>query len=300
MLLVLGIFYISFTALLGQNFQMSEADSLREAGDLRGAIEAGKKRFLENPNDMNNAYNLACSFSLIRQVDSAFHYLKLSLDGDTSVRVLSDPDLLFIAEDERWKEIEDMQVEKVEAKYGKYPNLELSKELWSMSMKDQAYYYHIKLADQQLDRFSPINRALWDLKAKLNEENLSRLEEIIAENGWPKISEVKGSAAQAAFLIVQHSSIEVQEKYLPIMKEAAENGEANWSSLALLIDRVRIRNDKPQLYGSQVRRNSETGAFEPFPIEDEPNVDKRRKEVGLGPLADYLGNWDIKYTVPGK
>jgi hypothetical protein len=156
------------------------------------------------------------------------------------------------------------------------------------------------LADQQLDRFSPINRALWDLKAKLNEENLSRLEEIIAENGWPKISEVKGSAAQAAFLIVQHSSIEVQEKYLPIMKEAAENGEANWSSLALLIDRVRIRNDKPQLYGSQVRRNSETGAFEPFPIEDEPNVDKRRKEVGLGPLADYLGNWDIKYTVPGK
>lgn len=84
------------------------------------------------------------------------------------------------------------------------------------------------------------------------------------------------------------------------MTEAANNGEANWSSLALLIDRVRMRNDEKQLYGSQVRRNPNTGAFEPFPIEDESNVDIRRKEVGLGPLADYLGYWDIEYTVPKK
>ena len=300
MLLILGIFYISFTTLIGQDFQVSSVDSLKEAGDLRGAIDAGQKQFRNNPNDMNNAYNLACNFSISRQVDSAFHYLKWALDGDTSVRVLTDPDLFFISKDERWKEIEDMQVEKVEAKFGEYPNLELSKELWSMSMKDQAYYYHIQLADKQIDRFSPINRALWDLKSKLNEENLTRLEAIIAEHGWPKISEVKGSAAQAAFLIVQHSGLKVQEKYLPIMTEAANNGEANWSSLALLIDRVRMRNDEKQLYGSQVRRNPNTGAFEPFPIEDESNVDIRRKEVGLGPLADYLGYWDIEYTVPKK
>jgi hypothetical protein len=30
------------------------------------------------------------------------------------------------------------------------------------------------------------------------------------------------------------------------------------------------------------------GKAEPAPIEDEANVDRRRKEVGLPPLAEYL------------
>ena len=30
------------------------------------------------------------------------------------------------------------------------------------------------------------------------------------------------------------------------------------------------------------------------PLEDPDNVDKRRAEVGLGPLADYVSNWNIK------
>lgn len=298
--LFITIALLNTSLLVAQNYEMSLADSLRDAGDLKGAVEAGKARFAETPNDFHNTYNLACNLSLSRNTDSAFHYLNIALEGDTSVRVLTDPDFLFIAKNERWKDIEDKQIQKVEAKFGKYPNLELSKELWGMSMKDQAYYYHIDIARKQLDRGSPISWALWDLKHEINQKNVARLEEIIAEHGWPKISVVKGSAAQAAFLIVQHADLEVQKKYLPMMKEAANNDEASWSSLALLIDRVRMREGTPQLYGSQVVSNKETGELEPYEIEDPANVNVRRKEVGLGPIEDYLMNWNIKYVVPEK
>ncbi len=300
--LVLFPFFLLFTFSLldAQNYQMSRADSLREEGDLNSAIEAGKARFAENPNDFNNTYNLACNLSLMRNADSAFHYLKIAMDGDTSVRALTDPDFLFISKFPKWEEIARNQIQKVEIKYGKYENLELSKELWRMSMKDQAYYYHIDIAGKKMDRNSPVTWALWDLKQELNSKNLQDLEEIIAEHGWPKSSIVKGSAAQAAFLIVQHADLETQKKYLPMMQKAAENGDASWSSLALLIDRVRMREGQAQLYGSQVIRNTETGAFEPFEIEDPANVNVRRKEVGLGPIEDYLSNWGIEYVVPEK
>lgn len=41
----------------------------------------------------------------------------------------------------------------------------------------------------------------------------------------------------------------------------------------------------------------ETGEFYVSPIEDPQNVDKRRGKVGLGPLADYISNWDIIWDV---
>jgi len=36
------------------------------------------------------------------------------------------------------------------------------------------------------------------------------------------------------------------------------------------------------------------------PIEDEPNVNKRRASVGLEPLEDYARHWDIEYKLPAK
>ncbi|MDT3404368.1 hypothetical protein [Mucilaginibacter terrae] len=34
------------------------------------------------------------------------------------------------------------------------------------------------------------------------------------------------------------------------------------------------------------------------PIEDEPNVNKRRAAVGLQPLEDYVKQWGIEYHLP--
>ena len=63
-------------------------------------------------------------------------------------------------------------------------------------------------------------------------------------------------------------------------------------------DRVLLKHGKKQLYGSQIEYDTLTDKYIVSPIEDEPNVNKRRASVGLGPLEDYVKIWGIEYVLP--
>jgi hypothetical protein len=277
----------------------TRGDLARQDGDLMKAISYFRADIEADPTDQTLMYNLACVYALQRRSDSAFYYLNISSATDTNVFALNDPDFYFLIDSPEWADFTDEAVAKVEAKYGAYENIELSKELWTMSLKDQAFYYHLELAEKQSGRRSPVVSALWELKSKINAENVNRLEEIIVEYGWPKISLVGGNAANAVFLIIQHADLEVQKKYLPMMKEAANGNEADWSSLALLIDRINLREGKPQIYGSQIGIN-ENGEYYVSDLEDPKYVNQRRASVGLGTIQEYVSNWGIEWTVKQK
>ena len=62
-------------------------------------------------------------------------------------------------------------------------------------------------------------------------------------------------------------------------------GEASKQNLALLEDRLLIRQGKPQRYGSQVETQNGVGLK---PTEDEANLDTRRASMGLGPICENL------------
>ena len=138
------------------------------------------------------------------------------------------------------------------------------------------------------------------LKSNITPQNQKDLEALIAKKGWPKISNVGSSAASSAFLIIQHADLAKQKKYLPIIKKLCEENEAHWGSYALMYDRVQVRENKPQRYGSQVHRNPKTNIDEPYPLEDESKVDEWRKEMGMQPLAEYLMRWNIKWEPKSK
>ena len=154
-------------------------------------------------------------------------------------------------------------------------------ELLKMQAEDQKYR-----GQQNID---------WEKQEAIDKKNIARVEEIIAEHGYPGKSLVGGKAMDATFLIIQHADLKYQEKYLPLLTEAAEKGEMNKSALALLIDRINMRNDKPQIYGSQLRDDPFTGELWFHEIEDEKNVDQRRAEMGLGPLSEYAKYFDLEY-----
>ena len=66
---------------------------------------------------------------------------------------------------------------------------------------------------------------------------------------------------------------------------AIRDAEGQW--VALMTDRLLVQKEKKkQLYGTQLI--AKDGKLVPQPIEDEANVDRRRKELGMPPLADYL------------
>jgi hypothetical protein len=120
---------------------------------------------------------------------------------------------------------------------------------------------------------------------QLDARNQARMEAIIAEHGWPGVSLVGADGAGAAWLLVQHFSPTFQEKCLPLLENAVSTGQAAGRNYAYLLDRVRMHQGKPQIYGTQFRTSN--GMTAAHPIEDPDHLDERRRAIGLGPWADY-------------
>jgi hypothetical protein len=84
------------------------------------------------------------------------------------------------------------------------------------------------------------------------------------------------------------------------VKEAKKKKEIEPGNVALLEDRIRMREGKKQIYGTQLMRNEKTGKYQLYPIEDEEHVDLLRASVGLPPIAEYLRSFGLEYVPPQK
>ena len=96
-------------------------------------------------------------------------------------------------------------------------------------------------------------------------------------------------AAKAAWLIAQHaiSQPEFQRSCLKLLAEAAREHMVPLWQPAMLEDRIRVFENRSQLYGTQLKPDAQ-GNMQPHAIEDPESVDERRRAVGLEPLAERL------------
>jgi hypothetical protein len=125
----------------------------------------------------------------------------------------------------------------------------------------------------------------------------ARLREIVATHGWPVASRDGPAAVRAAWLILQHSADTAwQRRLLPALDAAAAAGEIARGEVAMLTDRVLVRDGRPQRYGSAFKL--EGGRYVPYPIEDAERVDQRRAAVGLQPMEDYATLLRQMFGVP--
>ena len=170
-------------------------------------------------------------------------------------------------------------------------NLKLMKELEIIYEEDQKYRKRLR----NYKNNTPEMNAMWDTINCADSTNLIKVERIINEFGYPGISLVGDNLSGAVFLAIQHADLETQEKYLPLLKTEAEKGELAWHSLAMLIDRIEMRNKRKQIYGSQISMDSKSNIHYFYPIIDMKNVDKRRKDIGMDSLKNYGKYWDIDF-----
>lgn len=176
----------------------------------------------------------------------------------------------------------------------------LQQRLLDMLERDQRHRNEASALEEQLGHESPEVQALWEKQVALDRQSLSELLAIIESSGWPRRSEVGSDASTAAFLVVQHGDLETQKRCLPALRLRVDEGEAQASHWALLLDRVRVREGLPQVYGSQVVWSEAESRLQLHPVEDPTRVDDRRAEVGLPPLAEYLGQFGIEgVAAPG-
>jgi hypothetical protein len=122
------------------------------------------------------------------------------------------------------------------------------------------------------------------------------LKGVVARYGWPGRSLVGDSAANAAFLILQHSPDNAwQGEMLPTLWQLAGKGELKKSDVAMLDDRVRMHQGLPQRYGMSF--SMKDGCLVADPIEDQPGMAERRRAVGLPPMDEYMRKLEEVYKV---
>jgi hypothetical protein len=144
-----------------------------------------------------------------------------------------------------------------------------------------------------------------DLVAKMtsiDSANETRMRVILKQYGWPNPDLVGNDGAEAAFLLIQHAPLDLQQQALPLVKAAYLAHGLAASDYALLADRVLMRSHKPQIYGTQLTdfKQWTNGVAVPSPIADPTHVDRRRAALGMSPLADYLVFTQWMYFPGGK
>jgi hypothetical protein len=85
------------------------------------------------------------------------------------------------------------------------------------------------------------------------------------------------------FIIIQHSNIELMEKYLPKFKSYADEGKILKSELAMMIDRISVEKFGYQLYGTQFNFDAK-GNYILKKVDSLKKLNERRKEMGLPPM----------------
>lgn len=284
----------------GQTYKsiVAEADSFYNNKEYKKSVEKYKEAFKLEQKSGNDLYNAGCSASLLGNKKLAFKWLHLALkNGWSNVRHLqADTDLTFLHTDKKWdKLVSEMQsiVDKREANFDK----PLQEKLIAIFEDDQQIRREYISAEKEFGRESKQVDSLGTIMMYKDSINLIKVTEILDKYGWVGADKVGGQANQTLFLVIQHSDLKTQQKYLPMMREAVQNKNASGSALALLEDRVALGEGRRQIYGSQIGYDSETKKSYVLPLEDPDNVDKRRAEVGLGLLADYVKRWDIIWNV---
>lgn len=122
----------------------------------------------------------------------------------------------------------------------------------------------------------------------VHRKNAGRLRDIVGEIGWPGRSAVGEDGARAACLILQHAigEPELMRGMLPALERAAAAGEARAAELAMLEDRIRVLEGRPQRYGTQYDWDEAAMWMVPMgAVEDPGSVDARRRAVGLEPMV---------------
>ena len=123
----------------------------------------------------------------------------------------------------------------------------------------------------------------------VHEENAATLDSIVREHGWPTAATAGNDGAEAAWLIAQHAIglPDFQRRCLHYLKLAAANGDLPAWQPAMLLDRIRVFEGRPQVYGTSFDWD-DGGQMSPLPIEDAQTVDERRAEVGLPTLVESI------------
>lgn len=132
---------------------------------------------------------------------------------------------------------------------------------------------------------------------EINKKNVDTIKIIISEIGFPLITLTSQKAYKAAVLVVLHSedfeflnqSIKFLQNANPISIQRRD--------IAYMIDKIRLLQKLPQLYGTQYYIDKD-GVIKYVDIEKPEELEKRRKEYDMESFEEYQNT--VKQSLSNK
>jgi len=157
----------------------------------------------------------------------------------------------------------------------------LEKGLLDMEARDQALRAELTAAGELDERYHA-------QLEELHRANASRLRQIIAVFGWPGHALVGEHGARAAWRIALHSISEpdFMRQCREMLDAASQKQDVPRWQYAIIDDRIRVYEGKPQRYGTQLRHGP--NGLEPCLLENAGRINSMRMQAGLPPLAQTL------------
>lgn len=161
-------------------------------------------------------------------------------------------------------------------------NLELKKTLESIFERDQYYRLLWSQAVKNNPDDAERNERLARQALMTDSLNLVRVGEILSQYGFPRKEQVGDFGNQAVWLVFQHADLDYQKRFLPQLEVAVSHGDIAPVFLALLRDRIDVREGRPQRYGTQIDAKGNLA-----PLLDASHVNQWRQEVGLPAIEQF-------------
>ncbi len=118
--------------------------------------------------------------------------------------------------------------------------------------------------------------------------NIKKVLKIIDNYNWPDPTQTGDQGNLTLCNVLQHADQATREHYIPMMKQAVLDKKLEPRFLVRAQDRIATDKGELQIYGGQMKFYPETKSFNVWPIFDPENIDKRRAEIGLEPIAEFL------------
>lgn len=225
-------------------------------------------------------YRIAACYSKINNIDSAYYYLNkymINSEDDRAILVDKNFDTLRFYVD-RWNKVKRNIENGFVKNIGVVKDTNLAIQLFYLGIEDQKYRMILPILDQ------------YDTTDQVKEDTNNFLMQrtciyIIENYGIPTISMVGSFASGQFFFILQHTELEVIEKYYSKIKKAWKKGDFDAIDYAMLTDRLLMYKGKDQIYGTQIMMRTDHKKYPNkyilYPVKDFKNVNKRRKEMGF-------------------
>jgi len=188
-------------------------------------------------------------------------------------------------------------------------NIALKRQVDSVMVLDQKHRETLILLAQPGKRDSvaksvslSVNEAnahFWKLQNRIDSSNLAFVEALFVKYGYPGKTLVGSPSNEAVWNVIQHSG--KIDKYIPIIKKAAEDNELPFSLYAMMLDRHLMNQGEEQIYGTQaMTKKLKNGKIESFiwPVKNPAEVNRLRKETGFTTTIEQnASRFNIIYKV---